>query len=311
MSAVVGFDRPLYVMPFDHRASFEKGLFGVEGQPTPAVTAEIIRAKRIIYDAFLAALDLGVRRDAGCVLVDEQFGADILRDCAAGGYEFAASVEKSGQAEFTFEYGDRFAQHIEAFRPTFAKVLVRYNPGGDPERNRRQQERLQRLSAYLRAHSDSHFMFEMLVPPEKVQLERLGGDRAAYDRELRPGLMVEAIHALQDAGVEPDVWKVEGLDRREDCERIVTAARRDGRDHVGCIVLGRGADDRQVVAWLTVAARVPGFIGLAVGRTAFWGPLLDWRARAITRDEAVTRIASHYREFVGTFESAARGVSGR
>jgi len=149
-------------------------------------------------------------------------------------------------------------------------------------------------------------MFELLVPAEKTQLERLNGDKKAFDLQLRPQLMVRAIQELQDAGVEPDVWKVEGLDRREDCEKIVAAARRGGRDRVGCIILGRGEDDAKVHQWLTTAAAVPGFIGFAVGRTSFWDPLVAWRAKQITREQAVTAIEQRYRGFVDTFEDEIR-----
>jgi len=221
---------------------------------------------------------------------------------AAEGYATACPAEKSGQAEFDFEYGDDFAQHIELFHPTFCKVLVRYNPEGDQALNRRQAARLTRLSEYLHAKSRSQFMFELLVPAEKAQLQRLNDDKKAYDLELRPRLMVGAIRELQDAGVEPDVWKIEGLERREDCERIVAAARRGGRDRVGCIILGRGEDEKKVREWLTIAAGVPGFIGFAVGRTDFWEPLVGWRAKQTTREHAVAEIARRYREVVDIFE---------
>lgn len=216
----------------------------------------------------------------------------------------ACPAEKSGQEEFDFEYGEEFAKHIEAFQPTFCKVLVRYNPEGDPVLNRRQSARLNRLSEYLSGESRSKFLFELLVPPEKSQLDSVRGDKKAYDLELRPQLMVEAIRQLQDAHVEPDVWKIEGLDRREDCEKIVAVARQEGRDRVGCIVLGRGEDDKKVREWLVTAAGVPGFIGFAVGRTTFWEPLVSWRAGKITRDAAVAEIARRYREFVDIFEGA-------
>ncbi len=266
----IGFDRPLYVLPFDHRASFETKMFGLEGPPTAEETAKIAAAKQVIYDGFLAALGAGVPEEKACVLVDEQFGAAILRDAAAHGHAFACPVERSGQDEFDFEYGEDFARHIEAFRPTFSKVLVRYNPEGPLDLNRTQLARLKRLSDYLRDESASAFLFELLVPPETEQLERFGGDRKAYDLNLRPGLMAQAIQQIQNAGVEPDVWKVEGLDQRSDCERIVETAHRGGREKVGCIVLGRGADDAQVQRWLATAAGVPGYIGFAVGRTDFW-----------------------------------------
>ena len=302
-----GYDRPLYVLPFDHRGSFQTKMFGWEGTLSAAQTAEIAAAKRIVYDGFRSALAAGVPKDSAGILVDEQFGADILRDAAAEGYTTACPAEKSGQDEFDFEYGEDFARHVEAFHPTFCKVLVRYNPEGDRALNQRQAGRLARLSRTLASAAGSRFMFELLVPAEKAQLERLGSDRKAYDREVRPGLMVRAIEELQRAGVEPDVWKIEGLDRREDCSRVVAAARQGGRERVGCILLGRGEDDQKVRAWLTTAAGVPGFIGFAVGRTSFWEPLVQFRARAMTREAAVAEIARRYREFVNIFERGQRG----
>lgn len=302
----IGFDKPLYVLPFDHRGSFETKMFGWTGDLNAAQTAEIAAAKQVIYDGFKAAIGAGVPKEKAAILVDEQFGAAILRDAEANGFHTACPAEKSGQDEFDFEYGEEFAEHIETFRPTFCKVLVRYNPGGDAEMNERQTARLKRLSDYLHSKSRSQFMFELLVPAEKAQLEKVGGDKTKYDLEMRPGLMVQAIEALQDAGIEPDVWKIEGLDRREDCEKIVAAAQRGGRDKVGCIILGRGENDAKVHEWLSIAATVPGFIGFAVGRTDFWQPLVDWRAKKITREAAVAEMARRYREFADIFENARR-----
>jgi myo-inositol catabolism protein IolC len=299
----VGYDKPLYILPFDHRGTFQQKMFGWKGALTPEQTAEIAAAKAVIYDGLKAAITAGVPKDKAGILVDEQFGAAILRDAKRQGYITACPAEKSGQDEFDFEYGEDFAKHIEMFDPTFCKVLVRYNPEGDRTLNQRQAARLKRLSDYLHG-SKRLYMFELLVPPEKAQLDRVGGDKKKYDLEVRPGLMVRAIQELQDAGVEPDVWKIEGLDRREDCVRVVAAARRGGRDRVGCIVLGRGEDDRKVKQWLQTAAGVPGFIGFAVGRTTFWDALVDYRAKKITRDQAVARIAANYREWVNVFEKA-------
>ena len=300
----IGFDQPLYILPFDHRGSFQAKMFGWTGVLTPEQTAQIAAAKQVIYDGFKAAVAAGVPKAKAAILVDEQFGAAILRAAAADGFATACPAEKSGQEEFGFEYGEDFAEHIEAFHPTFCKVLVRYNPEGDAALNRRQATRLRQLSQYLHDKGQSRFMFELLVPPEKAQLDRLKGDRKAYDAELRPRLMVKTIEQLQDAQVEPDVWKIEGLDRREDCESIVAAARRGARTRVGCIILGRGEDDSKVREWLTTAASVPGFIGFAVGRTDFWDPLIGWRAKKSTREEAVNEIARRYREFVDIFERA-------
>ncbi len=299
-----GFDKQLYILPFDHRGSFQTKMFGWKGTLNADQTADIAAAKRVIYDGFCKALAGAVPRDKAAILTDEQFGAAILRDAKAEGIMTACPAEKSGQEEFEFEYGEDFARHIEAFDPTFCKVLVRYNPEGDRALNCRQSGRLRLLSEYLRSKVRSLFMFELLVPPEEEELEELHGDKQAYDREMRPRLMVNAIQQLQDEGVEPDVWKVEGLDRREDCERVVATARRNGRGHVSCIVLGRGEDEEKVHEWLTVAAGVPGFIGFAVGRTVFWDPLINWRAGKISREAASGEIANRYATFAATFEKA-------
>ncbi|MBC7379942.1 MAG: DUF2090 domain-containing protein [Burkholderiaceae bacterium] len=303
-----GYIQPLYILPFDHRASFVSGMFGWTGVLKPEQIAQITAAKRVIYDGFTAAMAGGVGKDNGGILVDEHFGAEILRDAKRSGIITCAPAEKSGQDEFDFEFGDEFARHIRAFAPAFCKVLVRYNPEGDAAVNRRQASRLRRLSEYL-GGGPSRFMFELLVPATPTQLEALGGDVQAYDRKVRPALMLRALRELQDAGVEADVWKVEGLDNQGDCERIVAMARRDGRANVGCIVLGRGENEQHVRAWLAAAAGVPGFIGFAVGRTTFWEPLVALRDKKITREAAVAEIARRYRQWVDIFELTKAAAS--
>jgi myo-inositol catabolism protein IolC len=209
---VRGYTKPLYILPFDHRGSFETGMFGWKGDLTAEQTAQIAAAKQVIYEGYKKAIADGAPKVKGGILVDEQFGAAILADALAEGITFACPVEKSGQEEFDFQYGEDFAAHIEKIKPTFSKVLVRYNPEGDEALNQRQAERLKRLSDYLHAANESLFMFELLVPAEKAQLDRVNGDKKTYDHQLRPGLMIGAIEQLQAAGVEPDVWKIEGRD---------------------------------------------------------------------------------------------------
>jgi len=299
----LGYNKPLYILPFDHRGSFQTGMFGWKGTLSPEQTAEIATAKQVIYDGLKAAMASGVPQERAGILVDEQFGAAILQDAVKNGYITAVSAEKSGQDEFDFEYGEDFAQHIEAFHPTFCKVLVRYNPAGDKSTNTRQAERLQRLSDYLH-RTNRKYMFELLVPATSDQLQQVGGDRKRYDLERRPALMVSAIKDLQEKGVEPDIWKIEGLDRREDCVQVADTARREGRGEVGCIVLGRGEDEAHVHTWLTTAAGVPGFIGFAVGRTTFWDPLVAWREHKTSREATVAEIARRYRQWVDVFAKA-------
>ncbi len=300
---ITGYTRPLYLLPFDHRASYISGLFSWKGPLNVEQMVTVANSKHVIYEGFQQAIADHVPKDRVGLLVDEEFGSAILRDAASKGFITVASVEKSGQEEFEFAYGEDFAQHIEAFHPTFAKVLVRYNPEGDVALNQRQVSRLKRLSNYLH-RTQTLFMFELLVPASPMQLEQLEEDKNAYDLQVRPRLMMQAIQALQDAGVEPDVWKIEGLDRQEECVRLVELARRDGRNTVGLIVLGRGAERDRVVHWLKTAASVPGFIGFAVGRTSFWQPLVDFEAKRISKVEAATRIAHNFEAWIRIFEEA-------
>ena len=304
----IGFDQPLYILPFDHRGSFKTQMFGWTGDLTSEQTAQIESAKQIVYEGFKDAIASGIPKERAGILVDEQFGSPILQDASAAGYITCCPAEKSGHEEFDFEYGEEFARHIESVRPTFCKVLVRYNPEGNQVLNARQASRLRRLSGYLHRESQSMFMFELLVPPLMKQLDDVNGDKGIYDLTIRPRLMIRAIEQLQDARVEPDLWKIEGLDYREDCEGIVATARRGGRTNVGCIILGRGEDDSRVHGWLRTAASVPGFVGFAVGRTSFWEPLTSWRQGKITSEEASSKISQRYRQFVDIFEAKAVGA---
>lgn len=296
----IGYREPLYLLPFDHRHSYLTGMFNF----TPPLTADqrvvVADSKQVIYEGFRHALGGDLPATRAGILVDEEFGADILRDAKARGYVTAVSTEKSGSDEFEFEYGSAFENHIRAFNPRFVKALVQYNPEGDAALHQRQTARLRQLSEYCRSVFQ-RFMVELLVPATRAQMDQVQGNKAAYDLQVRPELMLGTIQALQDAGVEPDVWKIEGLDRREDCERIVAAARRGGRSDVGCMVLGHGADAQKVVHWLEVAASIPGFIGFAVGRTTFWDAVADYVGKRTTRTEAVSCIAARYREWAAIF----------
>jgi myo-inositol catabolism protein IolC len=90
-----GFDKSLYILPFDYRGSFQKKMFGWDGIFTPEQVAEIAAAKRVIYDGFAAAVDAEVEKSKAGILVDEQFGTSILRDASAAGYITCCPAEKT------------------------------------------------------------------------------------------------------------------------------------------------------------------------------------------------------------------------
>jgi 5-dehydro-2-deoxygluconokinase len=304
----LGYDGKLYILAFDHRGSFQKKMFGIEGDPTPEQTDTISDAKRLIFEGMEIAVERGVDASAAGVLVDEQFGSDVPQRGREKGLKLSMPVEKSGQDEFDFEYGDDFGGHIETFDPDFAKVLVRLNPDGDEEVNRGQLERLKRLADWLHEH-DRKFLFELLVPAEPAQLDAVGGDSDRYDRELRPELMRRAIEQIQDFGVEVDIWKIEGVDEREDAEMLAEQTRKgDGRQGVKCVLLGRGASDEKVEHWLRAAAPVEGFVGFAIGRSIWWDALKGFLGGDLERSAAAEQIAGKYLRFVEVYDEAESGA---
>ncbi len=293
----LGYDERLYILAFDHRGSFEKMVGDTERVPG---------AKTLIWQGFQRAVELGAPKEFAGVLVDGQYGPNVAREAKAGGYNLSMPVEKSGQNEFDFEYGEQFGEKIEEFDPDFSKVLVRYNPEGDRAMNERQVEKLRRLSEWLHEHHRK-FLFELLVPAEEAQLEQVGGSTERYDTELRPQLMMEAILQLQNGGVEPDIWKIEGIDDRESCNEIAQLARREGRDRVSCVVLGRGASDEKVDQWLRAGAGLDGYVGFAIGRSIFAESVKAYAADPdrFDREAAVDKIARSYLRFIEVYEGAS------
>jgi myo-inositol catabolism protein IolC len=298
----LGYDGKLYILAFDHRGSFQKKMFGIEGDPTPEQTETISDAKRLIFEGMLEAVSRGAEAGATGVLVDEQFGSDIPERARQHGLKLAMPVEKSGQDEFDFEYGEDFAAHIERFDPDFSKVLVRYNPGADSEMNERQLERLLRLSNWLH-ENNRKFLFELLVPATEEQLASVGGDTDRYDAELRPELMRLAIEAIQNFTIEVDIWKIEGVDDRSDAAMLAEQTRSgEGREDVVCVVLGRGASTEKVEQWLQAAAAVEGFVGFAIGRSIWWDALKAYLGQELDREAAAAQIAENYLHFIGVYE---------
>jgi myo-inositol catabolism protein IolC len=306
----LGYDGKLYILAFDHRGSFQKKMFGIEGDPDDEQTRTIADAKHLIYEGMVKATESSsVPAETMGVLVDEQFGGEIPAQAHESGLKLAMPVEKSGQDEFDFQYDDDFGAHIEQFDPAFSKVLVRYNPDGDKEMNQRQSERLKRLADWLHEH-DRKFLFELLVPAEDAQLESVGGDTDRYDAELRPELMRRAIEELQDFGIEVDIWKIEGVDERSDAERLARQTRSGpGRENVVCVLLGRGASDDKVDQWLRAAAPVEGFVGFAIGRSIWWDALKGFLDGSLDREAAAQQIADKYLRFIGVYDEQEAAVA--
>src|SRR4051812_42581886 len=306
----LGYEGKLYILAFDHRGSFQKKWFGLGDEITQEDTDRITDAKTLIYEGLELALGQGAEASLTGALVDEQVGGDAPQRAKDHGIKLAMPVEKSGQNEFDFQYGDDFGAHIEKFAPDFSKVLVRYNPDDpDTEMNERQLGRLKELADWLH-ENDRKFLFELLVPATDEQLEKVDGDSDRYDAELRPELMRRAIEEIQAFGIEVDIWKIEGVDESSDCEMLAKQTRTGGgRENVVCVVLGRGASTEKVEEWLRAGAQVDGYIGFAIGRSIWWDALKGFLDGSIERGEAAQQIADNYLHFVRVYEEAESAVA--
>lgn len=300
-----GFDKKLFVLPFDHRASFSEKLLGFKGDLNDNQKQTVTDYKTIIYEAIDKAVDFGVPLENSSVLVDEIFGMNILKDAKSRGITTMQTVEKSGQEEFFCEFGENFGEHLLTINPTFAKILVRYNPEGDRELNQRQLTKIKVVSDFVHANNIK-LLVEPLVIPTESQLAELDADKKVaqnkFDKERRSDLEVQMIKEMQEVGIEADVWKIEGFYAKEDYEKVVKQARNsDTRKNVGIIILGRGETKENVIKWIEAGKNVEGVIGFAVGRTVFWEPLELYRDQKISRDEAIEMIAREYYNFYSVF----------
>ena len=277
-----------FLLAFDHRNSLMTTFFDVSGDPSDAQVAAAGDVKTLIAEGLLAAIEHG-RVDAAeaGALVDGTYGVEAIDRLRLAGVRVAVPVEASGRRELAFEYTD-WRERLDTIHPTWAKVLVRYNPSGDASLNERQRDRLADLQTVSRAIGVG-FLFELLVPPEPDQRTD------AFDTATRPGLVVRAIEELRSAGIQPDLWKIEGLERRADCEAVVSVA------GAPCVVLGRGADAVAVERWLRAGAGI--FDGFAIGRSIWWEPARALFGGTVERQAAVDAIAERYEHFVDVSRS--------
>lgn len=289
--------KDLTILAFDHRGTFEKSLLSITNRPpTNEETHKITNFKKMIFQGYIKSLELGVKKETSGILCDDEFGYSVLNEARIKEITFAVPVEKSGLDVFDFQHNSRFQKAIEEINPTFSKVLVRFNPEGNEEDNSLQLARLKLLSDYL-SKTNRGFLFELIVTPTSEQLKSLNDNQLLFDSVLRPKLAVESMSIIQQMGIEPNIWKVEGVDTVQDAKMLVNQAQENGRK-AGVIILGRGESEEKVDYWLKVGAKVPGIIGFAVGRTIFWESLVDYNSGKISEEKAISNIALNYSDMV-------------
>ena len=300
-----GYSNELYILAFDHRGTLTKGLLGVEGrQPTVDEASRVSSMKDIIFDGFIEAKNSGISGGDPAILVDETFGLQVQQKAKEIGIKYAAPVEKSGQKVFDFEYGDAFGEKIIEVDADFIKILVRWNPNDDIETREVQGKRIKILSDWIE-ENERKFLLEFLVPATDEQLESVDGDQSRYDSEIRPKLAVQVVEEMREKGADPDIWKIEGLDTKEDCEKVATSIKDGGREDVIAVVLGRGANDEKVNQWLRAGSSVDGYKGFAIGRSIFWNSLKGWHEDQKSREEAVSEIAESYLSFISVYQNGS------
>ena len=298
-----GYSQDLYILAFDHRGTITKGLLGVEGrEPTQDEANKVSEMKQIIFDGFLKANEYGITGGDPAILVDETFGLEVQQKAKEMNIKFAAPVEKSGQKVFDFEYGDQFGEKINEVGADFVKILVRWNPDDEEEIRETQGNRIKELSDWL-TENDKKFLLEFLVPATEEQLASVENDQARYDSEIRPKLAVKVVQEMRERGADPDIWKIEGLDTPEDCEKVAHAIRTGDREDVIAVVLGRGASDEKVNEWLRAGSSVEGYKGFAIGRSIFWDALKGFHEGEKSREEAVEEIAQSYLGFLSVYQN--------
>jgi myo-inositol catabolism protein IolC len=294
-------DEPLFILAMDHRASFGKDVFGITGEWSPTDLTRMRQAKGLIYE--------GLRHVAGRVpsgregvLVDEDLGAEVARTAKSDGVVLLMPIEKSGSRVFELEFGEQFAEHVEAFDPDFFKLLVRFNPLDDDSMRRTQRERLAMVSQWAE-HTNRRWIIELLVPPTPEQLAA-HADQAGFDAQERPALTAQVISELYAGGVYPTIWKLEGYETEAGAD-IVLAAVATETDHPAvCIVLGRDAPLSQVEHWLAVGARCD-LVGFAVGRTIWEEALRQHLAGTLSGEGLVDAVAENYSTLVDAFLHAS------
>lgn len=298
----LGYKKNLFILPFDHRSSFAK-LFGFTNPNLSPEEKEIItNAKEIIYVAFKKAVDQGISKEQAAILIDEEYGDKIIKDAINQNYNVILTTEKSGQKEFTFEYGDEFKKHIEKYKPIFVKALIHYNPDDDPLSKMRQQQKLEILSNYC--HQNSYkFLLEVLVSPTTQQLKDVSGNSKRYDIEARPNLTAKAIEELQNADIEPDIWKIEGMENEDSYKIVALQAQKGERKNVGIVILGRAENQEKVEQWIKTGNKIKGIVGFAVGRTIFWSPLTEYKNGKIEKEKVIETISNNFVHFYHIFTS--------
>lgn len=284
----------IYFLPFDHRSYFEKVLFKKEKTTLNLKEKNLLKElKKVIFEGFKICIKkYGISKKNAAILVDDGFGSSILKDAKKLEVITAMPVEKSGQK--VFDFITNFKKIVNKNDPDYVKALVRYNPYESKKIKEMQIKRLKILNDYLHK-TKRKFLLELLVPATDNQIKKHGAKK--YEAEIRPKLMLRAIHEFYENKIFPGLWKLEGVESKSMLKKIVSEIiKRDSKSRI--IILGRGEDVNKVKKWLKTAAQFDEIIGFAIGRTIFMDALQKFIKRDIKKLEASELIAKKFIYFI-------------
>ena len=273
---------PLQVLAFDHRTQFEDSC-KQHNQPTSRIT----EFKSLVFEGFKKVAterpDLPL-----ALLVDPQYGADILQDSAYASYSVGAPIEQAGSYPVEWLCGEELHEHLLS-RPSewFIKVLWHYHtdlPAAEKERQLIQLKRLEEICQLL----DRRLMLELILPAHLSQ------DGNA---------MADAIDEVYEAQITPFWWKIMALDTKMEWQHVTAALDRHDSE-AGIIVLGKNAPLETFPAWFKTLRSTPHTCGFAIGRSIFWKPWESFISGSMAPDEIPSIIEKNYVAVLEMWEAA-------
>ena len=287
----------LFIFAADHRHNLTTGILNINKEPNNKQLEILHDFKAMILESQQLAIKNGVNKENCFLLMDEDYGNKTLINAKKDGINIIIPVEKSGSKIFEFDYGSRFIDHIEKFKPSYVKVLIYFNPENKDD-NEKTLKNLRILNNYL-VNTEYKFLLEMLVEPTQEQLNKYG--KKDFDIKLRPDLTIESIKEINKAGIYPNIWKLEGYSRKEDIDKVSLEV---GNSKI--VILGRYETMNTVLKWIKIGTMNNKVIGFAVGRTIFEDTLKKYYHKKTTREKAIRVMSSKYKKIAYFYETYSR-----
>jgi len=267
---------PLKVLAFDHRGQFEKTckLQGI-------ASSQISEFKNLVFEGFkrVNAENCG---ESLALLVDPQFGGDILQESAYGDYHVGTPIERSGSFPVEWLTEKNLYEYLVQCPSTwFVKVLWNFHPHLETEKKREQLALLQKLQSVCDA-LERRLMLEMILPEGLSK----NGEMLA--------LAIEEVYAHQ---LFPYWWKISPTDTQAEWEQVTSTLDRYDPE-AGVIVLGNNAPLAQFEKWFRIVRSTPHACGFAIGRSIFWEPWLEFASGSMEAQAVPARIAERYQQMI-------------